>query len=132
MDFKYITASEIPNDLSNLSIMKSNTLLYIKMKTEYDEFINNLKNLPPEKIIESSYEKVFKEEILNCFQSGTPLNKKQAKAIFFKKYPLDYLYQEWRDTDSSYLDMLIDSIKNAADKEIKYGKHHNLSEKETR
>ena len=41
--------------------------LYSKMEKEYDLFIENLKQLSPEKIIDSAYEKVMKEELVSMF-----------------------------------------------------------------
>lgn len=126
---KYKIKTSVPDDIR---ATKLNTSLYLKMELEFDNFIDNLKTLSPEKIIESSYEKVFKEEILNCFDESNPLDEKQAKALLSKKNPLDYLYQEWLDMDSSYIDLLVDSIKHSADKEIQYGKNNRQTEITTR
>lgn len=116
----------------NMYSEKISSALYNKLKVEFDKYIDNLKTLSPDEMIKHSYETVFKEEILICFENGNPLNNRQSKALLSTKNPLDYLYSEWLDADSSYLDSVLDSIRESANKEIKYGKHHNLSEKETR
>lgn len=86
-----------------------NKLLYEKMSAEYDRFIEDLKQMPPEQIIEHSYEKVMKEDLLSCFEF-TDRSQTEAKALYLLKNPFDDLYQEWLDTDASYMDMLRDSI----------------------
>ena len=85
-----------------------NKLLYEKMSSEYDSFIEKLKQMQPEQIIERSYEKVMKEDLLSCFEySERP--QIEAKALYLQKNPLESLYQEWLETDVSYMDMLRDS-----------------------
>lgn len=45
-----------------------NELLYNKMKKEFDSFMSELKTKPPKQIIEGSYEKVIKEDLLAIFE----------------------------------------------------------------
>ena len=105
-----------------------NTLLYEKMKHEYDEFIEDLKLKTPDKIIRHSYEKVMKEEILSCFESSDR-PQKEAKALYLLKYPLEEIYQEWLGNDYSYMYLIQytidDRIKSAV-------KEMNQKQKESR
>lgn len=90
-----------------------NELLYEKMKQEYDAFIEELKQMSPEEVIEHAYEKVFKEEILiEC--EATDLTPHEAKALYREKYPLDRVYQDWRDSDASYMDLIKDTLQDSA------------------
>ena len=95
-----------------------NRKLYEKLSAEYDKFYENLKTLPPEEIIRSSYEKVFKEDILMCFECDN-IDYDKAKALYSLDTPLDNLYNEWLGTDCSYMDMLRDVIDTCADTAIK-------------
>ena len=95
-----------------------NALLYEKMQAEYTEFLNGLKELPADKAIEKAYEKVIKEDLVACVESGD-LEPKQAKALYGKKYPLDYCYQEWLRNDYSHMDMLRDTIGDASQKAVR-------------
>lgn len=88
--------------------------LYEKMSAEYDDFLEELKTKPPGKIIESAYEKVFKEDILMTFGSDE-FSDEQIDALLALEEPLDSLYRDWLDTDASYMDTLRDSIDSAAD-----------------
>ena len=109
-------------------IINYNTLLYEKMKQEYDEFIADLKLKTPDKIIRHSYEKVMKEEILSCFESSDR-PQKEAKALCLLKYPLEEIYQEWLGNDYSYMYLIQytidDRIKSAV-------KEMNQKQKESR
>lgn len=95
------------NDYKNLLIQK--------VQSEYDEFIENLKKLPSEKVIDFSYEKVIKEDLVTSIES-TNLDEVQDKSLYRLKYPLDYCYREWLDNDLSHMEMLEDTINDAANK----------------
>ena len=95
------------NDYKNLLIQK--------VQSEYDEFIENLKKLPSEKVIDFSYEKVIKEDLVTSIES-TNLDEIQAKSLYRLKYPLDYCYKEWLDNDLNHMEMLEDTINDAANK----------------
>ena len=84
-------------------------LLYEKMSNEQNDFVENLKHLPPEKIIQSAYEKVMRDDILMLFE-GDFLDDKQMKELLRLKYPLSACYDEWLKNDCSYMDMLRDTV----------------------
>lgn len=91
--------------------------LYEKVKQEYDEFINSLEEMTPKEIIDKSYEKVFKEEIVNILEYKE-LNSKEAKALYLSPNPLNILYEEWRNSDYSYMEMLEDAIDDCRRKSL--------------
>lgn len=95
-----------------------NALLYEKMQAEYTNFIGELKEMPAAEAIEKAYEKVIKEDLVACVESGD-LEPNEAKALYGKKYPLDYCYQEWMKNDYSYMDILQDTIDDASEKAVK-------------
>lgn len=101
-----------------IMVVDYNALLYEKMQAEYTEFLNRLKKMPTEEVVEKAYEKVIKEDLVACVESGD-LEPNQAKALYSKKYPLDYCYQEWLDNDCSHMDMLRDTIEDASQKTVK-------------
>ena len=93
--------------------------LYEKLEREYDNFIVDLMVEPPEKIIEKSYEKVIKEEMLNVItEDRDSLTLLEARILYSKKYPLDFLYQEWLSNDLNIQEELICSISQAVDDEL--------------
>lgn len=104
-----------------------NNKLYEKMKAEYDSFCAKTMELPPKEILEKSYEKVFKEDILCCFENDTlPYDK--AKALYKLEYPLDEIYESWLNNDCSYMEDLRDTINDRCDflvKEMK-AKHKDM------
>ncbi|MBS7359655.1 MAG: DUF3848 domain-containing protein [Oscillospiraceae bacterium] len=84
-------------------------LLYEKMNNEQNDFVENLKHLPPEKIIQSAYEKVMRDDILMLFEDDF-LDDKQIKALLRLERPLSACYDEWLKNDCSYMDMLRDTV----------------------
>jgi hypothetical protein len=103
-------------DYEKLSEDKLQNLLYTRLETEYTEFIEDLKKLPPEKIVEESYKKVIRDDILMSFESDDIyLDKEQLIALLRCKRPLYECYEAWTDTDYSYMDMLRDAISDGAD-----------------
>jgi hypothetical protein len=94
--------------------------LYSKLSAEYEAFIENLKSLPPQEIIEAAYEKVFKEEILSCLEYGVNLSNREISALLTLDNPLDGLYRNWLHTDVSYTDDLTDSIHGFAVRETEW------------
>lgn len=113
-----------------------NQKVWEKMQAELDSFIEELKTKPPSEIIESAYELTYKEDILQSFDFGLdgncPLSNEQAKALLSLKHPLDYLYQEWLDYDSSVLDTLRQSNNLVIKKQAEYLKTRAAKDKESR
>lgn len=95
-----------------------NELLYEKVQAEYDTFLEELKQMTPEQVIDRAYEKVTKENMVAVIQEKelTPI---EAKALCREKYPLDRMYREWLDTDVSEMQMLKDSIDDTAKKSVR-------------
>ncbi len=93
-------------------------LLFRKADQEYKQFINELEGLPPKEIIEKSYEKVIKEDILMIFESAE-LDPNDARALCKKNNILDFVYQEWLDNDCSIMDMLRDTVDECSKIAIK-------------
>ena len=84
-------------------------LLYEKMRNEQNNFIENLKLQPPDKIIAAAYETVMRDDILILFESDF-LDITQVKELLRLEYPLSACYDEWLKNDCSYMDMLRDTV----------------------
>lgn len=68
-----------------------NKLLYERLSQEHDDFVADLKTKTPEQIIEASYEKVIKDDLLSIFEY-TEFPQCEAKALYKLGKPLDALY----------------------------------------
>jgi hypothetical protein len=91
--------------------------LYDKMSDEYDGFLAELKTKPAQEIIEASYEKVFKEDLLLTVANEMDSNSfddAKANALLALDSPLAHLYSCWLDTDVSYMDILRDCVDSEA------------------
>ena len=100
--------------------------LYEKMGNEFNLLINNLKKLPPEKIISSCYEKVIKEEImLNFYPDNKNYDMNQIKALNKCDEPLNKLYDDWLNSDINFNEVIEDSISNSINDLVKHQKEKN-------
>lgn len=113
-----------------------NHKVWQKMQAELDSFISELKTKPPDEIIESAYELIYKQDILQSFDfdvdGNYPLTDEQVKALLSMKHPLDHLYQEWLEYGDSVLDTLKQSNDLAIDKQIEHIKSRAEKEREVR
>ena len=96
---------------------KMNQRLYDKMNREYFRFIEQVKALPPEQILDRAYEKVSKQDILCSFENEG-MEYDQAKALCRLEHPLEELYQQWLKTDSSYMESLRETMEERANSAV--------------
>ncbi len=108
--------------------MKIRKELYEKMSSDYKTYIEDLKNSSKDKIIDSAYEKVMKENILDEF---TPEYKhydiEKIKALNNCKKPLNQLYQEWFKSDIGIQTLFEDSIYDTLENIVKEQRQKNKS-----
>lgn len=93
-------------------------LLYQKASKEQSDYIEHLKTLPPEQIIDRSYEKVMRDDILMTFEDDY-LSDKQVAELIKLDYPLSACYEEWMDNDYSHMEMLRDTIDDYTQRLVK-------------
>ena len=87
--------------------------LYDKLSKEYDEFIEETKGLMPQEIIDRSYEKVMKEELVSMFYpENTNYDISDIKVLNKSSNPLDELYQGWMDCDGGIHIALESSVED--------------------
>jgi len=92
--------------------------LYEKLQREYQRYIEELKKLPVEKIIEKSYETTCKEEFVEMFTSEYRYNDREIMALMKINNTLEYLYQDWLKSDGGLHEPLEESIENSIAKAI--------------
>lgn len=97
-----------------------NELLFEKMSTEYEDYINSVKSYTDsDAVIRSAYEITMKSDILVCFENENILSDKECRALLKRKCPLDILYNAWLKSDFSHMDMLRECISDEAKKVVK-------------
>jgi len=99
---------------------KPSDQLYFKMKKELDAFKADLMTKPPKDILDAAYELTIKEDLLCIFETEDRFTDKECRALLKCKAPLDYLYQEWMDTDVTYMDILRDNVQMSVDKQVEH------------
>ena len=103
-------------------------LLYQKASKEQDAFIEHLKTLPPEQIIDKAYEKVMRDDILMTFEDDY-LSEKQVAELLKLDYPLSACYDEWMETDASHMEMLRDTIDDFTKELVKENEEQKQKDK---
>ena len=87
--------------------------LYDKLSDEYGRFIDEIKMLKSEQVINKAYEMVIKEDILACFFESK-LSEDEARALLALDFPLDELYGAWMQEDDANMDAISDCIVSHA------------------
>ena len=90
-----------------------NTALYEKMAAEQDKFRDWLKSQPPEEILKHTYEYTVREDILMAMEE-LDLPQSRAAALLVSPSPLADVYKEFSDRETSYMDVVRDSIETRA------------------
>ena len=91
-----------------------NTALYEKMAAEQDKFRDWLKSQPPEEILKHTYEYTVREDILMAMEE-LDLPQSRAAALLASPSPLADVYKEFSDRETSYMDVVRDSIEQRAE-----------------
>lgn len=103
--------------------------LYNKASAEQKAFIERLKIMPPDAIIQSAYEKVIRDDILSAFESEElPIN--HVKELLKQPFPLSACYDEWLSNDYSHMQDIRDTISELADSLIQQRKNKQKNEPE--
>lgn len=76
--------------------------LYDKAQKEYSSFIEKLKTLSPEKIIDSSYKKVCYDEYLSYFGTENKFNIDELKMLIKTDDLLETFYDDWLSCDGGF------------------------------
>lgn len=85
--------------------------LYDKMQTEYNEYLDELKNSDSQNIINNAYQITMKEELVAMFYpESEKYDMEDIRALNKTKNPLEELYQGWMDSDAGIHSVLEDSI----------------------
>ena len=100
-------------NLSTYSTDELRAILYEKAADEQKIYISRLKSLTPEQIIESSYEKVIRDDILSIFENED-ISREQTLELLKLKEPLADCYARWLHNDYSHMEMLRDTIEEFA------------------
>ncbi|MDO5571851.1 MAG: DUF3848 domain-containing protein [Bacteroidales bacterium] len=73
--------------------------LYEKLQKEYNNFINEMKLLSPEQLIEKSYEITCKSQYPDMFNSTSNYSNEELEALLKQENTLQYLYDDWYYAD---------------------------------
>jgi len=90
--------------------------VYDRVKIEYEDYIDEVKKMPPEKIIGEVYKITVLNDILISLDPYTSnFSAERLAALQSLENPLWNLYEEWGRRDVSYMDDIHDVILGVAD-----------------
>jgi hypothetical protein len=92
--------------------------VFDRVKLEYEDFVDKVKGMPPEKIIGEAYRLTMLYDLhisLNPYTSN--LSTERLKALHSLDSPLWSLYNEWQRRDFTYMDDIKDVIFDVAGKQ---------------
>lgn len=93
------------------------SLLYNKIKSEYDALYTKLLTFTPEEVIKRSYELLCKENFLSII-SFENFTYEQVFALNNLEKPLEAMYQEWLHTEDDLMEQMRDSVSKLARDEL--------------
>ena len=93
--------------------------IYNKMEKEYNDFIDKIKSLDIDEIIESAYGITVRKEILLFFESDNNYDIRALRKLIREDNPLDKLYQDWLKTDGGIHEALRDSVNDSLEDLVK-------------
>ena len=88
-----------------------------RIHKEQEEYLENIKQLPPEEIIGKAYEICYREEFI-CILETTEFDNDTMAILLATPNLIDTLYAEWLDTDGGVTEMLTDVITTFIEEEI--------------
>ena len=91
-----------------------NTALYEKMAAEQDKFRDWLKSQPAAEVLNHAYEYTVREDIVMAMEE-LDLPQSRAAALLASQSPLADVYKEFSDRETSYMDVVRDSIEQRAE-----------------
>ena len=94
-----------------------NTSLYEKCFAAQEHYRELLLSLPPEEILNHTYEYTMREDIVMCMEE-LELEPEKARALLRSPCPLSDVYKEFRDRETEHMDTIRDSIETEADKSL--------------
>ena len=97
---------------------EKNSALYEKMSAEQDAFREQLKSLPPEEILSHAYEYTVREDIVMAMEEAE-LSDAQADVLLAMEKPLSAVYNEFSNKETSYMEIVADSIAGRANAELR-------------
>ena len=92
-------------------------ILCDRAEAEQQAYIRDLREKSPNVIIDVSYQKAVRDELLYTLKE-TDLSVNQLKNLLKHEYPLEACYNEWIKNDLSMKEVLEVSVHNCADKEF--------------
>lgn len=90
-----------------------NLILAKKCENEFNKLIIETQSLPIDEVINRSYERVIKADMLACILEER-LTQEEAQALLCYENPLEYIYSEWLHNNLSCVNVMRASLNHCA------------------
>ncbi len=101
-------------NLDDFSHDELSAMLQERADGEQRDYVELLKKMPTEKIIECAYEKSVRDDILISLKNDV-LTEAQTKALLMLPCPIASCYQAWLDGDADYMSEIHSCVESFAD-----------------
>lgn len=109
-----------PEEIEEEVLQERNTLLYKKMFAEQEAYQHWLLMLPPEEILEKSYEYWIREDILLAMEyHGLTID--QANALLQSSKPLSDIVPIFEKMETNYMDTIFEAVESRAEALLRQG-----------
>lgn len=102
------------NDGITPSVLELNDRLRVRMSDEFAAFRAKLRKMSVDDVLKHAYKYVICSDILTEVEVGC-LSQEKVRALLRSPHPLQDVYDIWLDTETDYMENVLNAIENTAD-----------------
>lgn len=102
------------NDGITPSVLELNDRLRVRMSDEFAAFRAKLRKMPIDDVLDNAYNYVICSDILTEVEVGC-LSQEKVRALLRSPYPLQDVFDVWSNTETDYMENVLNAIENTAD-----------------
>lgn len=96
------------------SVLKLNDRLRVRMSDEFAAFRAKLRKMPIDDVLDNAYKYVICSDILTEVEVGC-LSQEKVRALLRSPHPLQDVFDIWSNTETDYVENVLNAIENTAD-----------------
>ena len=96
------------------SVLKFNDRLHVRMSDEFADFREKLRKIPVDDVLDNAYKYVICSDILTEVEVGC-LSQEKVRALLKSPHPLQDVFDIWSNTETDYMENVLNAIENTAD-----------------
>lgn len=96
------------------SVLKLNDRLRARMSDEFAAFRAKLCKMPIDDVLDNAYKYVICSDILTEVEVGC-LSQEKVRVLLRSPHPLEDVFDIWSNTETDYMENVLNAIENTAD-----------------